>query len=194
MAAQSTKRLFIAIQLNPELIARVKDLKMKAYDLSNNPAFRWTATENLHMTQVFLGDIDVSQIPSMTQLLDQMTSHHDQFELSFSGLGCFPNVNNPRIFWMGLEEAEALRQLYNRLVRGIKGLLTLERPRFSPHVTLARIKDYANDRTIKELKRLVVEHEQTLFGHLQVQSVTVFESDLQRGGPVYKMIHQSMLK
>lgn len=189
-----TKRLFVAVQLDTELLSSVNCLKNEAMHLPKDRAFRWTSPEYLHLTLVFLGDTNIANIPEIYGLLDHITSGIEKFSLIFRGLGCFPNMNRPRVFWMGLEEAQALRRLYNKTIRALSGIVAIERPRFSPHVTIARINNYAKDETISSLSHLISAHENTIFGKLKVASVKLFESDLQPGGPVYKMIHQSMLK
>lgn len=190
----STKRLFLAIKLNAELLLQVQDLKNEANILLQDRAFRWTAPDNLHLTLLFLGDTNVSDIPVISQVMDECVQGLERFDFEFVGLGCFPNLRKPRIFWMGVDDLQNLRLLYNRIVRGLCPVFDLNRPKFSPHVTLARVKDYAKSETITGLNQLVKAHNDFYFGSLLVEKIILFESDLQAGGPIYKPIHHSMLK
>ncbi len=190
----STKRLFLAIKLSQELVFRVQDLKNDAESLLEDRSLRWTASDNLHLTLLFLGDTDVSEIPTICKVMDESVKNLKSFEMTFTGLGCFPNTQKPRVFWMGVEDPQPLRLLYNRLIRGLSPVIKLNRPKFSPHVTLVRLKDYAKPELIMKLNQLIDSHQERRFGSMRVEQATLFESDLQPSGPIYKTIHHSMLK
>ena len=194
MTDNKTKRLFLAIQLNQDLILKINQLRVDSGNYINDRAVRWTVLDNLHLTLVFIGDTPFSSIPLIENVMNAVTTDLKKFEITFKRLGFFPNQGNPRIFWMGLDDVQSLRQLYNKLVRGISPMVDLQRARFSPHVTIARINNYAQSSTIDALKSLTTKHLQTEFGTGTVDKVVLFESNLQSAGPVYKMIYQSMLK
>jgi len=64
-----------------------------------------------------------------------------EFKLCFSGTGCFPNRQRPRVLWIGLEPHAQLIELAGRIRETVIacGIIQEER-HFSPHITLARLK------------------------------------------------------
>lgn len=83
---------------------------------------------------------------------------YQAFDLEMSGLGFFPCVTNPR-----------------------------EKRKFSPHLTLARLKSPKNmDRLLK-----TIEYEETLIkdlGGFKVLTINLMRSDLTPSGPIYSSI------
>ncbi len=191
---EKQKRLFVAISLNAEIVQRCIMLRESYPNLSKNRALNWTKPQNLHLTLSFLGDTDISLIPNIIYALDTSLAQSDNFTLQFKGLGCFPNVHKPRILWMGIEDPITLLSVYKRVTNTLKPILPLNRQRFSPHITLARIKDFTTTDTFTDISTLVNQNLLTDFGKQLADYVTLYESHLQPGGPIYKSIHKTMLK
>src|SRR6202521_5552617 len=58
------------------------------------------------------------------------------------GLGWFPNERRPRVFWAGIDGGEPLRSLAHATERAVAQLgVPVEDRAYSPHLTLARIKE-----------------------------------------------------
>lgn len=191
---QSLKRLFIAIPVPLEDTPGYSNLAESLSKFSGKRDLSLTKAENYHLTIHFIGDTDTRDIPMLIHTLDQCLSMASSFELNLIGLGCFPNLAKPRILWMGTEKEEQLRSLYNKTIRELVKVTDTSKARYSPHLTLARLKPYAKQDTLNAIRNLVGDNLSTSFGVLQVKNVTLFESDLQSSGPVYKVIHKTMLK
>lgn len=123
-------RLFVAIALPEDVVARLEDLQDRI------PAGRLVPPENLHLTISFLGEVEERDTEALHEALSEIDAV--PFDLSLAGLGTFGS-RSPNVLWIGVRLCEPLDRLH-RKVRGAihaAGLMT-ERERFRPHVTLAR--------------------------------------------------------
>src|SRR5206468_6389833 len=102
-------------------------------------AIKWVRAEQMHLTLVFLGEVDESRA---TPLLEAAGRDVDQapFDLVFGGLGVFPTRGSPNILWLGVTSgAERAIALQHTLAERVKSHgIVLETRSFSPHLTLAR--------------------------------------------------------
>lgn len=127
-------RLFIAIDL-PEQVAR--DLGRLSCGL---PGARWVVLEQMHLTLRFVGEVDGTLFKDIEEGLADIES--PVFDLRLNGLGFFPPRKQPKVLWAGVEPVAPLIAL-RRKVEGVLSRLGLpsEGRKFSPHVTMARLRD-----------------------------------------------------
>jgi 2'-5' RNA ligase len=93
------KRIFIAINL-PENVRHnlTKELDiLKNHD--DNRVVKWVTPDLLHITLVFLGDIEESRIGAVTGVLSTIIPKHQSFACETDGLDAFPSSQNPRIIF-----------------------------------------------------------------------------------------------
>lgn len=129
-------RLFIAIELPDDLKKTFASLR------TDIPGARWVLPEQIHLTLAFLGDVEE---PVVERLHDELSRiRFPSFELRPAGTGCFPNRQRPRVLWVGLEPEQLLQDLAGAVRAAVLscGIAQEERP-FSPHLTLARLKNPA---------------------------------------------------
>ena len=103
------------------------------------PGARWIDPENYHVTLRFMGDIDDRTADTVAELLAGI--HRRPFDLAFEGLGAFGG-NRPRAVYAAVKLTPALAELQaeqERLCRAAG--LEPEGRKFTPHVTLARLRD-----------------------------------------------------
>jgi 2'-5' RNA ligase len=191
---KKTKRLFVAIAFKKEIITQFVNTMTGYRELITDKGIRWTAPASLHLTLCFLGERDASIIPDIALALDQSVINQQAFILQFKGLGVFPEKGKARIVWIGIEDPQNLRLLYNATLRQLLAMMDIDRPWFSPHVTIARIGDNTKSSSFDEIKQLISKNKETHFGKMMVEKVTLFESVLMPKGPIYSVIHESMLK
>ena len=189
-----TKRLFIAIELDNTCILKLNNFMQDARQSLLDPACRWVNMRNFHLTLSFLGERLESIIPQITKAMDMGAKEVDRFALHFKGLGCFPSIKMPRVFWVGVENGLQLKALYTILGKHLSAVIALGRSTFSPHLTLARIKDDYQIETPVVLRSLINEFQSRSFGTSNVDKITLFASDLRKSGPIYTALHHSMLQ
>ncbi len=126
-------RLFVAIDL-PETIK--KELTGISFGL---PGARWVPLDQLHLTVRFIGEVDGGLFDDIRSGLEQVEA--SEFLLTLKGLGHFPPRKDPRVLWVGMEKNDALLALRKKVDSVLVGCgLAPEKRKFSPHITLARLK------------------------------------------------------
>jgi 2'-5' RNA ligase len=103
------------------------------------PGARWIDPENYHITLRFIGDIDDRLAHEITMLLDGVKRR--SFEVRFSSVSSFGG-NKPRAIVLSVEPIQPLIELQAELERLMQRLgLDPEGRKFTPHVTLARLRN-----------------------------------------------------
>ena len=184
-------RLFVGIELEDAVTAAAADLgqALKARLSAVSPGFsaRWVPAANLHITLWFIGEVAE---PRALELAERLRAPFDQapFQLGLRGCGAFPSSGAPRVLWIATTDGtDAMRTLYHRL-EGRLGPLGFEAERrpYSPHLTIARVKEpgRGSPRAIRDA--LARPGFDTDCGVSAVASVTVFRSRLSPHGAVYE--------
>ena len=174
-------RLFIAIQLPPEVAARAFEILPTAL-----PALRRVKVENLHLTLAFLGQTPDERIGDVTAAASDSAAAVSSFTLAFDRAGRFPERGRPRVVWLGLAEG-ASRVL--ELGAGVSAALRSRGLRFddrplAPHLTLARV---VEDASAAEAKTVGAALEGLAIPELrfEVNEIAVVQSVLSPKGPRY---------
>ncbi len=144
---------------------------------------KWVKPENLHVTLKFLGDTDEDTIPQICETVNSAIRGVPSFVFSLEDLGQFPNARNPRVIWAGIRDGyESLRALSGRINNAVKQLgFKPGKRRFSPHLTIGRVKDNRNIRTLmNEISVIDFVSETSL-----VSEVILYQSTLRPQGPIY---------
>ena len=103
------------------------------------PGARWIDPENYHLTLRFIGDIDATLAQDVALLLGQV--RRPALELRFDALSSFGG-RRPRAVIATLAQTAALMELqaeHERLMQRVG--LEPEGRKYTPHVTLARLRD-----------------------------------------------------
>ena len=146
---------------------------------------RWVRPELIHLTVVFMGDIQPEQIPPMGEELKAVCSIHQPFRIALKPMGCFPNSRSPRVIWLGIGgDLERMSRFRDQLQEalspfGIKG----EERAFRPHLTLGRFRKPGKRQT--ELDRLLATYRDLPSPSCTLGDLVLFRSDLKPGGAVY---------
>jgi 2'-5' RNA ligase len=179
-------RSFIAIELSAEILRRVSRLQERIKADLPPGLVRWTRPEGIHLTLKFLGDVQADRLEAIADALRSACAPHAPFSLSIGGMGVFPNARRPRVVWTGVDEPTGtLTHLQGDVERMIAPLgFPTERRRFSPHLTLGRVK---RGRSAAELEALgrYAEQARVRVGEMEVHAVHLMRSDLHPSGAVY---------
>lgn len=184
-------RLFIAIgfedNLRKQLAGLQAELKQAQADV------RWVASENIHLTLRFIGEVSEEAVPSIKDILKKTIENYRAFEIELKGVGAFPSVNNPRVIWIGCQDPTGqLFRIYQDIERSLIKLgLPGDDHKFSPHITLGRTKSTKNRDKLIKLIKLKQDYK---VGRQKVKEITLFQSQLQPTGPIYTVLEQVTLK
>ena len=104
------------------------------------PGARWVEPEQLHLTLRCIGDVDGSELTSVREALAEVRA--EALSMQLEGIGFFPPRGNPRVVWVGIRKNEQLLRLHNRIESVlVRAGLAPEDRKYSPHITLARLKN-----------------------------------------------------
>jgi RNA 2',3'-cyclic 3'-phosphodiesterase len=130
-------RLFVGLDLPPALVLALDRL---VNELRPAARIAWSPPANLHVTTKFIGEWPEARLPELASALDAVPSRLP-LTVAIRGLGFFPNPHSPRIFWCGID-APGLSDLAADTDRATATLgIESEKRSYSPHLTLARIKE-----------------------------------------------------
>ena len=153
------------------------------------PSIRWVSVAALHVTLKFCGEIPVETVERLSENYAGALRNVRPFRLSLEGLGCFPDLHRPTVLWIGIREGlENLVSLYDRVERAsVSSGIAPEKRSFSPHLTLARIKN-PKDMTSALSERI---RESAAPGFSTAVSEAIFmKSRLTPDGPIYSPIRR----
>ncbi|MDD5337880.1 MAG: RNA 2',3'-cyclic phosphodiesterase [Dehalococcoidales bacterium] len=188
-------RSFIAIELPEEVKKALSDLQNK-FKKSGSLPVKWVDPGNIHLTLKFLGDVDADSVEGILKAMEEAVKGAASFNIEVKGLGVFPNMNRIQIVWVGLHgELEKLGDLQKKLETNLKplGFMPENRP-FTPHLTLARVRDFARPEERQRLGRLVSEADFEEKHVINVTSLNLMKSVLTREGPIYSRLGAVTLK
>ena len=176
-------RLFVAIPLPDDVKTRLSCLQ------DCFPGLKWTALANMHLTLRFIGQVPQDRVAIVRQSLQTVRS--DAFHLTVVGLGLFKRRDGG-ILWAGLREEPSLPELKRKVDAALRSGagLNLEDERFSPHLTLSRLKKSPS----RDLKSLVQTKSAVSFGEMPVTAFTLFRSFLRPAGAVHERMETYPLK
>jgi 2'-5' RNA ligase len=144
---------------------------------------RVVPAESLHITLKFLGETDDGLVPFLREALGAAVEEEDPFTLALHGSGSFPNRRNPRVLWIGVQGGEPLVRMAKRLERTLQELgFERERRRFTPHLTVGRVK---SRRDLEGLTELLETHRDDDFGTQKVEELRLKRSELRPTGAFY---------
>ena len=118
------------------------------------------------------------------------------FPLEVEGLGVFPNLRRVQVVWVGVSgEVDKLAQLQQRLESNLAGLgFAPESRPFTPHLTLARLRDRASLDERQRFGQLIAGTKFETAYSFQVDAISLMRSQLTREGAIYSRISSVELK
>jgi 2'-5' RNA ligase len=186
-------RSFIAIELPGAVKLNLSQLETQ---LKSGRRFevKWVAPESIHLTLKFLGNIVVESTKDIAQAMAEAAQGIPPFRLEVKDLGVFPNLKRVQVAWVGVHgEIDKLSQLQQRLDSNLSrlGFAPEGRP-FTPHLTIARLRDNASPTERQALGQLIAS---TRFeaGIFTADAISLMKSQLTREGPIYSRISQVAL-
>lgn len=127
-------RLFVAAPLPVDVRKRLAGL------CAGLPRARWVEPHNMHITLRFIGEVDGDAAEEADAALAQV--RHQAFDLGLAGIGHFGSGRRVRSVWAGVEGAEELVHLRQKVESAlVRAGHDPEHRKFHPHVTLARLKN-----------------------------------------------------
>jgi RNA 2',3'-cyclic 3'-phosphodiesterase len=171
-------RLFVGLDLPPAVVSHLEQLLKR---LRPTASIHWSPPENLHITTKFIGEWPEDRLDELKAALTTVDPRPD-ISIHIRQVGFFPNPHSPRVFWCGID-APGLDALAAATDRATASLgIPAETRAFSPHLTLARIKERLN---LQPLREAIAALPSLDFGAFEVDRFFLYRSQPGRGGSVY---------
>jgi RNA 2',3'-cyclic 3'-phosphodiesterase len=184
-------RAFLAVAIHQGLRDTLAALSGRLRQSTANVS--WVKPENVHITLRFLGDVDESRVDRLSELLAVAYRTIPAFPLTVAGVGGFPSARQPRVVWTGVSPRDgAIQQLYRHAEDAARGIgLEAEKRRYTPHITLGRLRD---PKEAGDLPVLIAREMEFAAGDIHVSRVALFRSKLSPKGATYTVIREFPLQ
>jgi 2'-5' RNA ligase len=171
-------RLFTGLDLPAAVVRNLEELLRR---LKPSARINWSPPANLHVTTKFIGEWPEARLSELKNALAGIPSR-EALEVAIRGVGFYPNPHAPKIFWCGIQAA-GLDQLARETDDATAALgVARENRAYSPHLTLARIKDRIE---MQPLREAIASLESVEFGGFTARSFYLYQSTLKPTGSVY---------
>ncbi len=180
--SETKLRTFIAIVLSDEIRDKLRQVteSLKKTDAD----VKYVKPENAHLTLKFLGYVNESRLEDIKVALETTLDGITPFEVSFSEIGAFPNVNVPRVVWLGISRGgEELHRVRDRLEESLSKIgIEKESREYHSHLTVGRVKSSRRRNKLVSWLKSNIELE---IGSMKVSEIVLMESILKKEGPEY---------
>jgi len=182
-------RSFIAIELPDELKQELSQLQAKLKS-GVQSWVKWGDPYGIHLTLKFLGNIAINRTGEITKAMEEAAKGTAPFHLKVKQLGVFPNLRRVQVVWVGVSgEVDKLGQLQQRIESNLFHLgFAKESRSFTPHLTLARLRDQASSDERQRLGQLIASTSFESAHSIEVAAVNLMKSQLTREGAIYSRI------
>jgi 2'-5' RNA ligase len=171
-------RLFTGLDLPAEVVRNLEELQER---LRPKAQIHWSPLVNLHITTKFIGEWPEERLDELKASLAKLPVR-SAIPVHIHKMGFFPNPHSPRIFTGGVE-APGLEALAKD-TDGVTAALGIESEKrtFSPHLTLARIRDKVNLQPLREAIAALPSQD---FGRFEATRFFLYQSRPGKAGSVY---------
>ncbi len=181
------KRLFIGLDFGEDVAEPIQRAtrKMKMTCDQREIAAKWSQLNDLHITLVFIGERPDEDVDNIRETVEKVVVNHKAFDLKLSGMGAFPDIQSARVLWLGVQKRQELLDLQSELEAA---LLTTSGEDYTPHVTVAKI------RNLKSVRNIISPFLRQKWGEFHVGHVVLFESIQQGPYATYKPLAKIKLQ
>ena len=114
-------RAFIAVEIPADIKQKLAEIEEKLR--SRKYPAKWVATDSIHLTLKFLGNISLDTVPKIRDVMEEASLYVPPFQIGINGLGVFPNLTHVQIIWAGVSgELTRLVELQKNIDSGLEKL------------------------------------------------------------------------
>lgn len=171
-------RLFVALRPPADIRAELTAI------MSDVHGARWQDDDQLHLTILFIGDVDRHQANDIADALRQI--RFSPISISLAGLGQFERRGRIDSLWIGAGPRQPLLHLHHKIDRACMSAgLAAEDRAYLPHVTLARF-----GRDAGSVETFLSRHAGFQSPPFDLDYFALFESHLGHTGATYHLIER----
>ena len=164
-------RMFIAspVRITPEIESLINSL-------FNKENFRIIEPNNIHITYLFLGEVNENESCYISGKLEKIIIN--KISARICGISAFPGINRPRVIVISLESPH-LNEVYNSII-DVLPEYKRNNTKFLPHITIARVRKSS---IRPDISGLYMDDETLL-----IDEICLFKTNLTHDGAVYERI------
>ena len=175
-------RTFIAVELPEKFLPEIENIGSQI----KIPGVKLVEPGLVHITMKFLGDIHEDKVESIASALLQIKCK--PFDASIKGIGVFPKPSYVKVIWLGgIGDFDMLHSEVERVLSGFK---FKQEGDFTPHATIARVKQPVNRIDLMEKITNIGDPDLGTFG---VSAISLKKSTLTPRGPIYETLKEIKL-
>ena len=175
-------RTFIALEIPDDALTQL--LNFIRDKIGELPNAKWETREKLHLTLKFLGDTNKEFIDTYVSAVEKISDRYKRPELSFNRFGFFRKGNDPKIFWVGMNENRILSEMVSEIETTFSEFgFEKEIRKYKPHLTLLRFRGYEDSEKILSLTEVNLP-----LIKFNANKITFYESKLLPGASVYRSL------
>jgi RNA 2',3'-cyclic 3'-phosphodiesterase len=182
-------RAFLSYDISDqEFLSRVEHLQTELK--ATGADLKLVSPKIMHFTIRFLGEIEKAEKDQIVAALQGKVENFE-LDLEFRGVGAFPDERRISVIWIGIDASSATvlekkAGEINALLKNIPALSVQKEEKFSPHVTVSRVRSGRNKEKLAEFLR---QHRQDDFGQTRIRHLRLKLSELTPAGPQYSDLH-----
>ncbi len=166
-------RIFIAIDLPERIKDEIEKIRKGLRGIYGKPVEK----ENFHITLKFIGDVQPDIFEKIKEELNNVK--YNKFSIKIGNIGTFGD----RVVWIGIQEGyEDIVNLHNLIDEQLYKIKIDRDYKFSPHITIYRIKEIINK---KEFKESVEKLSKYISDDILIDKFYIKQSILRPQGPLY---------
>ena len=180
MSAPERPRLFVGVELPESVRTAIHDAT--ASWRGSLPAFRWTRPDALHLTIVFIGNVDAEHVHAIEAAVEAAAAALAPVPTGLTRLGMFPERGGARVLWVGLDDPDGgLVRVASAVAAPLDAFLESDERPYHPHITIARTRRPA-------AVPAAFPDGQVPAARWTIDALTLFRSHLGAGGPRYERL------
>ncbi|MDR1978396.1 MAG: RNA 2',3'-cyclic phosphodiesterase [Synergistaceae bacterium] len=174
-------RTFVAVTPPEEVLDRMAGWAAQLRPLA---PYKWVSRAQFHVTLRFLGEAPLAQVDALAESLGALKAA--AFEMSLDRFGGFPDLQRPRVLWLGgTTGAKDLADLAAKVEEvAVRSGFPPETKKFNAHLTLARTRDALPLKTLPAVPAF----------KWRVSRFFLVQSELTPGGPIYTPLREYSLR
>jgi 2'-5' RNA ligase len=132
-----------------------------------------------------LGYLNDEELVELCRITKEISSRNEIFDVNLKKIVYGPDEKKAKMIWVEAEKNKELESLQKELDDNLPLEKEKENRKYSPHITLGRLKLWEFNKLELEERPQVQEEISLSF---PVKSIEIMESDLKRGGPEYQIV------
>ena len=177
--------MFVAADIYKKKEIQKIQQNLIAYLKLDNKNLKLVRPENFHFTLAFFGEINNSILNKIVSKIAGI--EFQSFQIIYDRIGVFPNSNNARVVWIGLDETteRAFNKMSNTVTSKLRELdLKLDKEivkEITPHITIFRTKEVSLNLNLKNIESEFIISD-------KIDTISVKKSAITNYGPIYENI------